>query len=76
VVPRLTADSAEESELSKVACGEATISMELMEFLKDWLAGHVKGTDKNRNLFSSSMERNNQNEQGGVYRIGRRAQAS
>jgi methyl-accepting chemotaxis protein/hemerythrin len=25
--------------------GDATISMELMRFLKDWLANHIKATD-------------------------------
>ncbi|MDP3479551.1 MAG: bacteriohemerythrin [Desulfoprunum sp.] len=31
---------------TKVEQGDATISMELMDFLKDWLASHIKGTDK------------------------------
>ena len=31
---------------TKVQSGDATISMELMNFLKDWLASHIKGTDK------------------------------
>ena len=31
---------------TKVEQGDATISMELMDFLKDWLANHIKGTDK------------------------------
>lgn len=26
--------------------GDATISMELMDFLADWLTTHIKGTDK------------------------------
>lgn len=30
----------------KVDQGDATISMELMSFLKDWLANHIKGTDQ------------------------------
>lgn len=30
----------------KVEQGDATISMELMDFLKDWLVSHIKGTDK------------------------------
>ncbi len=31
---------------TKVEQGDATISMELMDFLKDWLVSHIKGTDK------------------------------
>ncbi len=29
----------------KMRSGDATISMDLMEFLKDWLVNHIKGTD-------------------------------
>ncbi len=31
---------------AKIDRGDATISMELMDFLKDWLVNHIKGTDK------------------------------
>jgi hemerythrin-like metal-binding protein len=31
---------------TKVEQGDATISMELMDFLKDWRVSHIKGTDK------------------------------
>jgi methyl-accepting chemotaxis protein len=31
---------------TRVEHGDATISMELMQFLKDWLANHIKVTDK------------------------------
>jgi len=30
----------------KMASGTAMISMEVMDFLKDWLVNHIQGTDK------------------------------
>lgn len=30
----------------KFSAGEATVSLDLLEFLKDWLIGHIKGVDR------------------------------
>jgi hemerythrin len=30
----------------RFAAGDATVAMELMDFLKDWLVNHINGTDR------------------------------
>jgi hemerythrin-like metal-binding protein len=35
----------------KFNAGEATVSLDLLEFLKDWLIGHIKGVDRKYGSF-------------------------
>jgi methyl-accepting chemotaxis protein len=39
---------------AQVSSGNATVTMDLMGFLKDWLIKHIKGTDKNYQAFFKS----------------------
>ncbi len=39
---------------NKFKSGEATISLDLLEFLKDWLIGHIKGVDRKYGPFFNS----------------------
>ncbi len=38
----------------QLRAGTATVSMDLMRFLKDWLVGHIQGTDKKYTSFLNS----------------------
>jgi hemerythrin len=38
----------------KLNRGEMVMTVEVMTFLKDWLAGHIKGTDKKYGPFLSA----------------------
>ncbi|MBN2808514.1 MAG: bacteriohemerythrin [Deltaproteobacteria bacterium] len=38
----------------KFKAGEATLSLDLLEFLKDWLIGHIKGVDRKYGPFFNS----------------------
>ena len=39
-----------------MASGNAMISMEVMDFLKDWLVNHIQGADKVYGPFFKSKE--------------------